>query len=300
MSKKHVGSLLSVVTVGAMLGAVACSSGNGSTGFPESSGSGGSNGGNGSSNGGYTSSSGTGYGGSSSGTGYGNSSSGTGYGNSSSGTGYGNSSSGTGQSNSSSGPTTSSGGGSGGGPCTCTAPTSGGLTLSGSGGNYQSTVGNGGYVYSASDMTVSCVPALASGTACVCGNTGMQGAGSASSTTWGSEIGFNIGQAMATSSASPPNTPFTLSGAGITYTLTNLPTNARLVVDNAGTDYCFNLTAASVTTPIPWASFNTKCWDNSGTALSGAPSASHIVFQVVSSASMASNPFSFCVTSVSL
>jgi hypothetical protein len=50
---------------------------------------------------------------------------------------------------------------------------------------------------------------------------------------------------------------------------------------------------------ITWAKFNTKCWDNSGTFLTGAPTGPiHIAFQIPSIA--AATPFAFCVDSVSI
>jgi hypothetical protein len=87
------------------------------------------------------------------------------------------------------------------------------------------------------------------------------------------------------------------TGTGIKYSLSNLPPQGmRIVIDNNGTDYCTPIAAASGT--VTWAAFNTKCWDNSGTFLTGAPAAAtHILFQITADA--ASTPFNVCVTSVS-
>src|SRR5258708_20808819 len=69
----------------------------------------------------------------------------------------------------------------------------------------------------------------------------------------------------------------------------------RIVIDNGGADYCVPIAAASGN--VNWASFNTKCWDNSGTFLMGAPAtATHVLFQVTADA--ATTPFNFCVTQV--
>jgi hypothetical protein len=48
---------------------------------------------------------------------------------------------------------------------------------------------------------------------------------------------------------------------------------------------------------VAWGKFNSKCWDNSGTFLTGAPAdATHIEFQIPAVA--AATPFEFCVDSV--
>jgi hypothetical protein len=55
------------------------------------------------------------------------------------------------------------------------------------------------------------------------------------------------------------------------------------------------LTSASGT--VPWTAFNTQCWSNTGTFLSGPPAApTHIEFQLPSSSAQSS--FNFCVESV--
>jgi hypothetical protein len=116
-------------------------------------------------------------------------------------------------------------------------------------------------------------------------------------TIWGAGLGANLNQAMATSSTSPPVGTYSVTGSGIAYTITNLPTQGmRLIIDNSGTDYCAPLSAASGT--VKWASFNSKCWDGSGTSLMAAPTAAtHVQFQVT--AGTATSPFNFCVSAVS-
>ena len=102
---------------------------------------------------------------------------------------------------------------------------------------------------------------------------------------------------MATSSASPPVGNYAVTGSGISYSLSALPAQGmRLAVDEGGVDYCVPLSAASGT--VKWASFNTKCWDNSGMALAVAPNAAtYIHFQVTAATAVA--PFDFCVTALS-
>ena len=167
-------------------------------------------------------------------------------------------------------------------------------------------VGMGGYAYSYSDSqngvggtTTIC---LDSSALCAMGTTDTN----AVSAHYGAGIGFNINQAQATSCASTPIDALTISSSavGISYSLSNLPPGGvRLAIGNftSGTagpgneDYCVSLSAASGT--IPWAAFNTQCWSNTGTFLTGPPTApTHIEFGLPSSTS--SESFNFCVESV--
>jgi hypothetical protein len=152
-----------------------------------------------------------------------------------------------------------------------------------------SVIGMGGYAFSYADgVSTACIDTTAM---CTTGQTGVQ-----SMTVYGAGIGFNLNQAMATTSTSPPINPFTATGVGISYSISSLPSQgARLAIGDGTTDYCAALPGKSGT--IPWATFNTKCWDNTGTALSGPPTNPvHIEFQVPATA--AATPFSFCVDSV--
>jgi hypothetical protein len=116
-------------------------------------------------------------------------------------------------------------------------------------------------------------------------------------TVWGAGIGVSLNQPMAMSAVSPPVGPYAVTGSGITYALSNLPVQGmRLAIDEGGVDYCAPVSAASGT--VKWASFNSKCWDNSGLTLAGAPkAATYVHFQVTAATAVA--PFNFCVTSVS-
>ena len=87
-----------------------------------------------------------------------------------------------------------------------------------------------------------------------------------------------------------------LSGTGMTYALSSLPSQGmRAQVSVGSKDYCIKLAAASGT--VAWTDFNTACWDNSGTKLTGAPKTPHVGFQVT--AATAAGTFDFCVTKVS-
>jgi hypothetical protein len=154
-------------------------------------------------------------------------------------------------------------------------------------------IGMGGYAYAYNDgMSTACINPSA---LCGMGSTVTM---DAMGKNWGAGIGFNLNQMMATSSASPQINPFTATGSGISYTLSSFASagGMRVIVDQGGTDYCAPITSAMGT--VKWSSFNTKCWDNSGTMLSGAPMATHINFQV-NSATSGPASFNFCVTAVS-
>jgi hypothetical protein len=140
-----------------------------------------------------------------------------------------------------------------------------------------------------------------SSTICLSGNTlcaaGTTNASKSTNTTinWGTAFDFNLS----------PNSTDTdlvgvqLSGSGIFVTLSSLPTGAQarvqVMVGNAAY-YCAAMSASSQT--LPWASFNTACWNNSGTYLSGAPTAATSIAIVVSSEAGVAGSFDLCVTSL--
>jgi hypothetical protein len=153
-------------------------------------------------------------------------------------------------------------------------------------------LGDGGYAYSYSDAAKGgtssvCLDALA---LCGAGSTGAM-----STATWGAGIGVNLNQAMG---MSPPMQNYAVTGSGISYTLSNLPSQgASLIIDNGGMDYCAELSSATGT--INWSAFNLTCWAPTPAGdLSGAPTtATHVNFQV--NAAAAAAPFDFCVTAAS-
>lgn len=184
---------------------------------------------------------------------------------------------------------------------TCSAASAGGIALMM---NYlpaSAMIGMGGYAYAYSDMSVggpsnACVDSNA---LCGSGSSGPANTMAVGTVAaygyYGGGIGVNLNQAMG---AGTTMMTYTATGAGVTYALSVLPAGARLVIDNAGTDYCANLTSASGT--VMWSSFNTKCYDSpaDGTALAAAPSATHVEFQVP--ASMTAETWAFCVTTLTL
>jgi len=175
---------------------------------------------------------------------------------------------------------------------TCTATVSSGAIALTSNYLAASVIGHGGYAYAYDDGmgSTACLDATA---LCATGTTAVT---NASGSIWGSGLGFNLNQAVATGATSPPVDTYAATGTGISYVLSNLPPQGmRIAIDNGGADYCVPIASASGN--VSWASFNTKCWDNSGTYLTGAPAtATHIEFQITADA--AATPFNLCVKSV--
>jgi len=76
-------------------------------------------------------------------------------------------------------------------------------------------------------------------------------------TIWGAGFGFSLSPLTTLTNT----TPVQLTGSGVSVTLSSLPTGgatARVQVTVGITQYCALMTSASQT--IPWASFNTECW----------------------------------------
>lgn len=198
-------------------------------------------------------------------------------------------------SGSASGSTSGSGSGVGEGGATCTAAVATGAISLASNYLASSVIGDGGYAYSYDDGmgSTACLDSTA-----LCG-AGTTAVATPTGTVWGAGIGFSLNQAMATGPTSPPVGDYAVPAAstGIAYALSVLPAQGmRLIIDEAGTDYCAALTAATGT--VLWSSFNTECWSGAGTSLSGAPQvATHVQFQVT--AASASLSFEFCMTAVS-
>jgi hypothetical protein len=150
----------------------------------------------------------------------------------------------------------------------------------------------GGYAYSYADTggSTACVDTIA---LCGMGTTGLQTPAN-SMTVWGAGFGVNLNQGMGTMTPGV----CAATGGGIAYALTGAlpPQGMRIVIDNAGKDYCAPLAATSGT--VPWSAFNTQCWAPAGgVGLTGAPTmATHLQFQV--NAGAAAGTFDFCVTSL--
>jgi hypothetical protein len=185
------------------------------------------------------------------------------------------------------------------GTSACVVLSTGGLPLtlgylSGAGGN----PGPGGYVYAYDDElgSLACVESSS-----LCGSAKIAAANPPANTIFGGGIGVQLDAPMGAPDASPMAMKLAATGSGIQYVVTSKPTlGLRIEIDNApgpglnNVQYCAIVTAASGT--IPWASFNTKCYDTpvDGTALTGPPTtATYIQFGVPSGP--AAGTFDFCV-----
>jgi hypothetical protein len=113
-------------------------------------------------------------------------------------------------------------------------------------------------------------------------------------------IGYNINQAVGsdvTGTWTPP-----AGSTGITVSFSN-PGGSQLRVQIQGlygatdeTDrWCYPLTGASGTVTIPWSSFNTYCWDGTGTYY--ARSALQAVMLIVPGGNVSSLSYSICLNS---
>jgi hypothetical protein len=155
-----------------------------------------------------------------------------------------------------------------------------------------SVFGMGGYAYGYADTggSTACVDATS-----FCGMGISAAINPPTYSNFGGGIGVNIDQAMGTGTAANSYAP---TGAGVTYTLSNLPAaGVRMVIGNGTNDYCAPLVSATGT--VTWAEFNTKCYDTppDGLALTSAPPTVHVEFQVPSVA--AAQSWDFCVTALS-
>jgi hypothetical protein len=84
----------------------------------------------------------------------------------------------------------------------------------------------------------------------------------------GAGLGFNLNQAQTTSDGSaPPALPATLTGNGLVVDFTNHANTQLTVQLSDGTNFwCYMLTGLAGPISIPWKSFNSACWDDSGAA----------------------------------
>jgi hypothetical protein len=156
-------------------------------------------------------------------------------------------------------------------------------------------IGMGGYAYFYQDLpTGGSTACLNPNMLCGKGTTAVQNPPTYS--IYGAGIGVNLNQTQ----GSMVKGTFAATGAGIAYTLTGLPMpGTRLIIDNAGVDYCNNLTLPTGT--VPWGMFTPQCYNlpggDAGAGLAGPPAtATHVQFQV--NAAMVAGTFDFCVTAL--
>jgi hypothetical protein len=150
-------------------------------------------------------------------------------------------------------------------------------------------MGQSGYEYAYGDMGPVTTYCAGANEACLRGTT------SAVNPPLYSDYGIGIGINL--TPAGPPSV-VQLTGSGLTVQLSNLPAQGvRAVVTVAGADFCAPISTNPIT--IPWASFNTKCYDSppDGLALAAAPATPHIEIQAVANAN--ENAVDFCIERLS-
>jgi hypothetical protein len=117
-------------------------------------------------------------------------------------------------------------------------------------------------------------------------------------------IGYNINQAQGTATTPGTWTPASVSSGGVTVNVTNNSTSVlRVQIQGpngatVATDrWCATLTLFDRTVTIPWSSFNTACWDGTGTSYGGQPL--QAVSVLVPGGNLSSVSYSFCINSIS-
>ena len=178
-------------------------------------------------------------------------------------------------------------------PSQCPPRSTGGLACPGG----KCSVGAyGGSTFASSDP--SSTVCLSASSLCAAGTTNSL-ASTDTSSNWGATFGFYL---------RPESTPsgsfeVQLAGAGVTVSLSSLPTGAqaRVVLTtgdlSSSVDYCAVLTSASQV--VPWSRFNTSCRDDSGMSLGTTPSAKALAVRVASETGV-TGTFDLCVTSLTL
>jgi len=153
-----------------------------------------------------------------------------------------------------------------------------------------------GYSFAGGDAGSMITPTMFStcGMPCMLKMSGTVGPAVAPSYAGVAYLGFNLGQDNGASTV-PTVTP---TGTGVTVTFTattaTLPLRAQLS-GTGSTFWCYTITGASPAT-IPYAMFNTACWDGSGTAYAKQPITNFEL--VVPGAATATSGVSVTLTSV--
>jgi hypothetical protein len=159
-----------------------------------------------------------------------------------------------------------------------------------------------GYVYTGTFGTTATIsPTCGTGGACfMSAGAAVCASGTvAADTTYnsGALLGWNINQAMSTSSASTTVAPVATTGTGLTISFTGTTTNVRVQITDGTTNWCANATGTMMT--IPWTMFNTKCWDPSSGMAYTAGTPITAVQLVMPADSMMARPFNWCLVSIS-
>jgi hypothetical protein len=150
-----------------------------------------------------------------------------------------------------------------------------------------------GYAYPGGDVGSVVMPTsfATCGAGCVLRVSGTLGPSVAPNFSGAVFVVFNLNQATSSS------TPATVVPAGtaleVTYTKVSGPAAVRLQIHDASTRWCVTLAGSPVT--IPYTSFNTACWDNSGSSYAKQPIQG---VQLVAPGGSGAQPFDMTLVSV--
>ncbi|MBN2801619.1 MAG: hypothetical protein JXR91_00850 [Deltaproteobacteria bacterium] len=108
-------------------------------------------------------------------------------------------------------------------------------------------------------------------------------------------LGINIGQEK--DGVDPPNVPVELTGEGVMVNITNTEgSDLRVQIQNGTMRWCAKVTKDGEV-EIPWSSFNTKCWDNSGDYYDGKTLIEAIMI-LVPGDNLVDIDFNFCLNAI--
>jgi hypothetical protein len=155
-----------------------------------------------------------------------------------------------------------------------------------------------GYASAGCDSGSMCAPKTYASCAapCMLNFSGMVGPANAGNSYAGvAYIGFNINQATGTSTS----TPMKVSGSGLNVNYTSTGPAVRIQISSgtsAATRWCANLTGSAT---IPYAMFNTKCFDTPADGVAFMPGTDMIdQVQIIVPGGAALAPFSVTITSI--
>jgi hypothetical protein len=189
-----------------------------------------------------------------------------------------------------------------GGAATGTCPGSGSLTMKA--GGFVTGSGWSGYGWTAATPKGTSTASPVDFSTCPAATTALCASGNVAAMSDYSGtgmIGLNLNQAEGSSTTGS----YTPTGSGVTVNVTNSGGSAvRVQIQAPGGDtdatkrWCATLTTFGSPVTIPWSSFNTKCWDGSGTAYT-AGTALQAVIILVPGGNSAAVSWNLCLNSVS-
>jgi hypothetical protein len=118
------------------------------------------------------------------------------------------------------------------------------------------------------------------------------------------QLGINLNQAA--TGTNPPANSYVPTGSGVTVNVSNAGgATLRVMIQAPGGDtdatkrWCAGLTTFDSPVTIPWSSFNTACWDNSGTFYSPGTALDSVII-IVPGGNATAVSFDFCLNALSI